>query len=153
MINHVKKSAFPILIKKRPIKYLLLTFIILFALSFPAWSFENICPYKGQKKAAIAKSLGLPDYAIEAGAVGNMVSRYCKNVGKRAYNQVGMKPMREIFIGPIIGVAWKEMGEVLTGPGHKQVRYARNTGFYYIIGPGGVADYTFLRYGPEIEGR
>jgi hypothetical protein len=153
MINHVKKSAFPILIKKWPMKYLLLTFTILVTLSFPAWSFENICPYKGQKKAAIARSLGLPDCAIKAGAVEIVVGRYCKNVGKRAYNDFGIKALREVYIGPIIGVAFKERGEVLTGSGHKEVRYVEITGLYYIIGPGGVADYTFLRYGPEIEGR
>ena len=152
MINHVKKSAFPILIKERPMKYLLLTLTILFALSFPAWSFENICPYKGQKKMEIAAALRIPYCAVKAGAVEIAVGRYCKNVGKKDYNAYGIKFLREVYIGPIIGVAFKKTGEVLTSPG-REVRYVDTTGLYYIIGPGGVAEYTFLRYGPEIEGR
>lgn len=154
MINHVKKWAFPILIKKWPMKYLLLTFTILVALSFPAWSFDNICPYKGAEKETLVRQVQLcAALAVhQTEEVNIVVGRYCKNVGKKAYNAYGIKFLREVYLGPIIGVAFKKTGEVLTGPG-REVRYVEITGLYYIIGPGGVADYTFLRYGPEIEGR
>ena len=78
---------------------------------------------------------------------------YCRNVGKRAYNAVGAPAIRNIDLGPIVGVTFLNAGALMTGPDRSEMRFARERGFYYIIGPGGVADYYFLRYSREINPR
>lgn len=60
--------------------------------------------------------------------------------------------MREIRIGPIVGVAWKMRGGLISRPG-KTVRLSQKDAYYYIIGPGGVANYYFLRLVDEIDAR
>ena len=75
----------------------------------------------------------------------NPSNEYCKNVGKKAYNNFGVPALRKIYIGPIIGVAWKQKGSLISPPGREPVRTSPRDAFYYIIGPGGVANEIFLR--------
>ena len=61
--------------------------------------------------------------------------------------------IRNTDLGPIVGVTYLNAGALMTGPDRSEMRFAREKGFYYIIGPGGVADYYFLRYSREINPR
>ena len=80
---------------------------------------------------------------------------HCREVGKHAYNAVGAPVMRTIFIGPIIGVAWRPQGSLISRPEHPP-RTSPRDAWYFIIGPGGVAaahEAPFLREAREIAPR
>ena len=79
-------------------------------------------------------------------------SWYCDDVGKSAYNFLGSRTFRNIYLGPIIGVAWRPVGSIVSAPG-REVQLSPRDAFYYIIGPGGVVPYTFLRMAREIDPR
>lgn len=117
------------------------------ALSGPAFGFESVCPYSGQNRAGIAAAM-----RVDRAAVDGLVAHYCANIGKRAYNRYGPQPNRTVELGPIEGVAWIEAGEYVSTPGW-QGFVAPNPGFLYVIGPGGIANFHFLRWSGEIEGR
>lgn len=89
-----------------------------------------------------ASVCGLPaDPGVCAGAV-----------GKHAYNAVGGATFSQVDLGPIIGTTWRPRGSLVSGLGNP-VRTAPENGWYYIIGPGGVATYSFLRRTREIRPR
>jgi len=113
----------------------------------PAWGFENICPYSGQNRTQIAEIL-----RVDYDAVPRLAEKYCANVGRTAFNAVGPDRVRNVELGPILGVVWVTAGEALSDNG-PALQYARISGFMYVIGPGGVADHKFLRWGSDIEGR
>lgn len=113
----------------------------------PAFGFESMCPYGGQDGVRLAAAL-----AVDVAAVDSMAREFCANVGKRAYNKVGPRANRDLFLGPIVGVTFRNVGEVMSPPGGP-VFEAPVSGFLYIIGPGGIADFHFLRWSGEIEGR
>jgi hypothetical protein len=113
----------------------------------PAWGFQDICPYAGQQQDRIASMLRI-DYV----AVPRIAAHYCSNVGRNAFNALGPDDGRKIYLGPIMGVAWANAGEKISPPG-RQLQVAPISGFLYIIGPGGVSEYVFLRWGTDVEGR
>lgn len=119
----------------------------LMAASCPAWAYENICPYAGQDQEKIAAVLRI-DYA----QVPKLAAHFCANVGRKAYNKLGPREGRKVFLGPILGVAWINVGDTITPPGDP-VRRAPFSGFMYIIGGGGIADHEFLRWSSDIAGR
>ena len=80
------------------------------------------------------------------------VTYYCDDVGKRAHNFLGHKALRNIDLGPIIGVSWRPQGSLVSDRG-QDIRVSPRNAFYYIVGPGGVADYNFLRMAREITPR
>jgi hypothetical protein len=41
----------------------------------------------------------------------------------------------------------------MISPPGRQLQVAPISGFLYIIGPGGVSEYAFLRWGTDVEGR
>ncbi len=113
----------------------------------PAWSFEDICPYGGQNQTQIAQIL-----RVDYNAVPQLAEKYCANVGRSAYNAVGPDRVRNVELGPILGVVWVTAGESISENG-RALQFAPISGFMYVIGPGGVADHQFLRWGSDIEGR
>jgi hypothetical protein len=115
--------------------------------AFPAWGFENICPYAGQNQRQIAEILRM-DY----GAVPRLAARFCANVGRRAHNALGSDQVRAADLGPILGVAWVSAGDIISAPGYP-VQRAPLSGFMYMIGEGGIADHPFMRWASEIAGR
>ncbi|NWF37512.1 hypothetical protein [Mariprofundus sp. KV] len=78
---------------------------------------------------------------------------YCGKVGKTAYNSFGPAALRAVNIGPIVGVAYKLKGALISRPESSSIQLASKNSYYYIIGPGGVADYYFLRDVSEIDGK
>jgi hypothetical protein len=116
------------------------------ALSGPALAFESLCPYSGQNRAGIAAAM-----RVEYTAVDGLVAGYCANVGKTAYNRFGPPQNRAVELGPIEGVTWIEAGQQVSTPGWTGF-VAPTPGFLYVIGPGGIADFHFLRWSAEIEG-
>ncbi|MGB8274233.1 MAG: hypothetical protein WCF16_03075 [Alphaproteobacteria bacterium] len=113
----------------------------------PAFGFESMCPYGGRDGVQIAAAL-----AVDVAAVESMARAFCANVGKKAYNKIGPRANRELFLGPIVGVTFRNVGEMMSPPGGPDFE-APVSGFLYIIGPGGIADFHFLRWSAEIEGR
>lgn len=121
--------------------------LFVFVAAAPAWSLDNICPYGGQSQTQIAQILRV-DYNV----VPQLAEKYCANVGRSAYNAVGPDRVRNVELGPILGVVWVTAGETISEDG-QALQFARISGFMYVIGPGGVADHKFLRWGSDIEGR
>jgi|GEM_PF-6767721 len=78
---------------------------------------------------------------------------YCDQVGKTAFNNFGPPMVRDVEIGPIIGVAYKLKGGLISRPEAQTIQLAPRNAFFFIIGPGGVADYEFLRDTREIAPR
>lgn len=115
--------------------------------AYPAWNYENICPYNGQKQEAISEILRV-DYTT----VPSLASNYCANVGRSAYNSIGPDKARNTYLGPIMGVVWANSGDIISPPG-QPIQVARYSAFMYVIGPGGVSDHLFLRYGTDVAGR
>lgn len=76
----------------------------------------------------------------------------CQDLGKAAFNFGGSEIYSEFYIGPIIGVTFKRKGALISRS-DQDWRLAPRDGWYYIIGPGGVADYTFLRSVRTIDPR
>lgn len=112
--------------------------------SSPAWAIENLCPYAGQHNDEIAQQLNVdPNTAEQIAAI------HCSNVGRPAYNALGTDRIRSIYLGPIERVLWVEPGDIIAQPGAKP-RIVRRSGVMYMIGPGGVADHIFYRWGSEI---
>ena len=77
----------------------------------------------------------------------------CDQVGKTAFNNLGPPIMRSVEIGPIIGVVYKLKGGLVSRPEAEAKQLAPRNAFYFIIGPGGVADYEFLRDTREIAAK
>ncbi len=77
---------------------------------------------------------------------------YCEDVGKGAYNRFRIVQYRSVFLGPIVGVAWRPKGSLKSAPG-QPIRVSARDAFYDIIGPGGVANYSFLRLARDIDPR
>jgi len=122
-------------------------FILAAASSLPAAAFENVCPYHGQARDEIAQN-----YRVNPAVVPRIAASYCANVGRKAYNAIGPDRIRHTYLGPILGVTWINTGDIVGQPGTPP-RVARNSGFMYLIGPGGIANHIFFRWGPEIAGR
>jgi len=120
---------------------------LVLAAAFPAWGFENICPYAGQDQRRIAEILRM-DYD----AVPTLAAHLCANVGRKAYNALGPDRARKTFLGPIQGVAWANTGDVISAPDYPR-RIAPFSGFVYIIGAGGISQRPFVRWTTDIVGR
>lgn len=112
--------------------------------SSPAWAIENLCPYAGQHNDELAQVLN-----VDPETAGQIAAIHCSNVGRRAYNALGTDRIRSIYLGPIQRVLWVEPGDIISQPGAKP-RIVRSAGILYMIGPGGVADHIFYRWGSEI---
>ena len=58
---------------------------------------------------------------------------YCVAVGKTAKNNDAHSiPLRGLLLGEIIGVVWKETGEIVSNAGENEKRAPKN-GYYYIV--------------------
>jgi len=115
--------------------------------SFSAQAYENVCPYSGQARYQIAQT-----FNVVPESVGQMAASYCANIGLSAYNAIGTDRIRAIYLGPIIGVTWINSGDVISEPDGPP-RRSPISGFMYIIGPGGVSNKIFYRWGTDVLGR
>jgi hypothetical protein len=115
--------------------------------SHPTSAFENLCPYIGQQQERIADKL-----RVDRDSVPRIAATYCSNVGRKAYNAIGPDIARSTYLGPIEAVIWANSGDVISQPGGPP-RITHESGFMYMIGPGGIANDVFFRWGPEIAGR
>ncbi len=115
--------------------------------SYSAQAYENVCPYSGQARYEIAQTLN-----VVPESVAPLVTAYCQNIGRSAYNAIGTDRIRAIYLGPIIGVTWINSGDVITEPDGPP-RRSNISGFMYVIGPGGVSNRVFYRWGTDILGR
>lgn len=128
-------------------KWFIAALLAFVAFSSPAWAIENMCPYTGKHDAEIAQLLRVgPEDAEQIAAI------HCSNVGHRAYNAIGTDQIRSIYLGPIERVLWVEPGDVIAQQGVPP-RVVRQPGILYMIGPGGVSDHYFYRWGAEIAER
>lgn len=73
----------------------------------------------------------------------------CDNVGKRAWSLPNMISINDKDYGPILGVAWRKKGSIISSRGRDR-RYSERNAYYYIIGSD-KSDYTYLRLASEIE--
>jgi len=110
-----------------------------------ARAYENVCPYSGQAQYRIAQILN-----VVPESVAQMAALYCQNIGRSAYNAIGTDRIRAIYLGPIIGVTWINSGDVILQPAGP--RRSDISGFMYIIGPGGVSNRIFYRWGTDVAG-
>jgi hypothetical protein len=113
----------------------------------PAGAVDNICPYEGQDQERIARVMRIPYENVP-----KLVAFFCDKVGKKAYNALGPDRVRDTYLGPIIGVAWVNSGDTISEP-DAPLRLAPISAFWYIIGPGGVSDRSFVRIATDIVGR
>ena len=114
--------------------------------SYSAQAYENVCPYSGQARYEIAQR-----FNVVPETVAQMAASYCQNIGRSAYNAIGTDRIRAIYLGPIIGVTWINSGDVISEP-NGPPRRSDISGFMYIIGPGGVSDRMFYRWGTDVAG-
>ena len=121
--------------------------LLLLSDSHSSAAFENVCPYVGQQQQRIARKL-----RVDPAVVPSIAAAYCANVGRKAYNAIGPDIARRTYLGPIQAVIWANPGDILAQPGGPP-RITHQSGFMYLIGPGGVANDNFFRWGPEIAGR
>lgn len=101
--------------------------VIYFSLNVKTMTFESVCNDKTNDKY---------DETL------------CSNVGKRAHNLYSMDALNDKDYGPIIGVAWRKKGSIISSPGRAK-RYSENNSYYYIIGSD-TSNYQFLRTIDEI---
>lgn len=69
--------------------------------------------------------------------------RLCSQVGKRAHSKQTVSALNNKDYGPIIGLAWRSKGSVISSPGQEKRRSEKNA-YYYIVGSDN-SDYVFLR--------
>ena len=115
--------------------------------SSPARALEDVCPPGGQRQAKMTHVLHMDGKSVAAYA-----AIHCRNLGKVAFNAIGLAAARGTPLGPITGVSWVHAGEVLSLPGWRQIT-ARHTGFVYIIGAGGISTRPFSRWANDIVAR
>ena len=113
----------------------------------PAAALDSICPYKGQDQSRIANVM-----RISYQDVPKLVAKFCANVGRKAYNALGPDRVRDVYLGPITGVAWVSAGDQISLP-DMPLQLAPISGFWYIIGPGGISNYPFARVATDIVGK
>lgn len=118
-----------------------------FSYSYSAQAYQNVCPYSGQARNQIAQT-----FNVVPESVAQMAASYCANIGLSAYNAIGTDRIRAIYLGPIIGVTWINSGDVISEP-EGPPRRSQISGFMYIIGPGGVSNRVFYRWGTDVLGR
>ena len=116
-------------------------------ISKPAHAYEDVCQNIGNYVDEIARSL-----QIDRASAYAVAARHCANVGRSAYNAIGPDWLRAIYLGPIQRVIWTEPGDIIAQPG-TEPRVSHIANFMYIIGPGGVSNHIFYRWGPDIAGR
>lgn len=121
--------------------------VFILAVARPAMALDDLCPYQGQNQAHIATVMRIPFRDVP-----KLVSIFCAKVGRKAYNALGPDRVRDIFLGPIIGVTWVNSGDTISEP-DMPLRLARYSGFWYIIGPGGISNRPFVRIATDIVGR
>ena len=113
----------------------------------PAAALDSICPYQGQDQPNIAAVMRIPFQDVP-----KLVAFFCANVGRKAYNAVGPDRVRDVYLGPIVGVAWINSGDTISEP-NMPLQLAPISAFWYIIGAGGVSDRPFVRIASDIVGR
>lgn len=133
----------------KKIQYLAPALFVLAVVAYPnpSSAFENLCPYLGQNQNQIAYHL-----RVDPKVVPRIAANYCENVGRSAYNAMGPDGNRNTYLGPIEAVIWADSGDIIAQPGGPP-RITHEQGIMYLIGPGGVANDYFYRWGPEIAGR
>lgn len=80
-------------------------------------------------------------------------TKYCENVGKFAWNQKSVLEINEKNYGPIIGVAWRKKGSIISSRIHKKKRVSEKNAYYYIIGNPKDPETQFLRVVDETSPR
>ena len=110
----------------------------------PANAYQHICPNPTKSLAKISRALKV-DYSTAA----TIVTRECANVGRSAYNALGPDWLRSVYLGPIRRVVWVDAGDIIT-MNDGISRISSYSGFMYVIGPGGVANHNFFRWGNDI---
>lgn len=115
--------------------------------SSPAHAYEDVCTNIGAHADEIAQTLN-----TDRESAVRIAESHCANVGRKAYNALGPDWLRAIYLGPIQRVIWTDAGDIISQPGAPP-RMSRTSGFMYIIGPGGVADHIFYRWGTDVAGR
>lgn len=110
----------------------------------PANAFESVCVQSQEGLHNIAQKL-----RVDRAVVRQIVARECANVGRSAYNALGPDWLRSIYLGPIRRVVWMDAGDIITMPDGIS-RISSYSGFMYVIGPGGVADHNFFRWGNDV---
>lgn len=78
-------------------------------------------------------------------------TKRCENIGKRAYSIQTVAKINEKDFGPIIGVAWRRKGSIISSRGMER-RYSEKNSYYYIIGSD-KNNYQFLRMVDETDAR
>jgi len=77
----------------------------------------------------------------------------CNNVGKHAF---GIKQLynvnKDTDYGPILGVAWRRQGSIISSYGQER-RYSEGNSYYYIIGSDTNKNYQYLRLTTETEAK
>lgn len=107
-------------------------------------AFESICPQPQESLYKIATILH-----VDQATAHQIVTKECANVGRSAYNALGPDWLRSIYLGPIQRVIWMDPGDVITTPDGVS-RMSSYSGFMYVIGPGGVANHNFFRWGNDV---
>jgi hypothetical protein len=74
----------------------------------------------------------------------------CSHVGKRAYSIPSVAALNQKDFGPIIGVTWRKVGNLISGSGMKSRRSKQNT-YYYIIGHDKNTNYQRLMLVNEVS--
>lgn len=115
-------------------------------LSKPAHAYYDVCQDVGTHVDEVAQSL-----QTDRATAWRMISYHCANVGRSAYNAIGPDWLRAIYLGPIERVIWTERGDIISQPGVGP-RVSHIANFMYIIGPGGVSNHIFYRWGTDIAG-
>jgi hypothetical protein len=128
-------------------KWLIPALFFLPFLSSPSYAMVDLCPYAEQHPYEVAQQL-----AIDPDVVPQLAAAHCANIGRRAYNAIGPDRIRETYLGPILRVSLVVPGDIISQPGAPP-RLVRHAGVLYMIGPGGIADHIFYRWGAEIAER
>lgn len=110
----------------------------------PANAFQHICPNPEANLTQIARVLH-----VDRTKARQIVTQECANVGRSAYNALGPDWLRAVYLGPIRRVVWVDAGDIITMAEGKS-RISTYSGFMYVIGPGGVSNRNFFRWGNDV---
>ncbi len=107
-------------------------------------AYESVCPQPQVNLHKIATVL-----RVDRATAAKTVAHECANVGRSAYNAYGPDWLRSIYLGPIQRVVWLDAGDIITMADGVS-RISSYSGFMYVIGPGGVANHNFFRWGNDV---